>query len=154
MALMYLFRINGMRMTMLELDLNTANINKLIDDVGISIGQFVVLVGLKGFTSVVIKTAVGNPDLWNSPAPKGYIGGQARHSWKLKHASPDGSVPTSWSMTMPSPPKLVPMGYTPLYLTSSVPYMQKLEDGHSTQGSHMMKRTLAELEFEFNSIGN
>lgn len=138
---------------MIEMDLNAANIEILMDKINLSIGDFANLIALKSFTSLIYKTPVGNPTLWSSKPPKGYAGGQARFSWNIKHGEPDTSTPSSWSMSYPLPPTLKSKGLTPLYVTSSIPYMQRLEDGWSSQGSHMVKRTMSEIKYEINSIG-
>ena len=139
---------------MREMNLDQAGIDYVMNELSLSLGDFVKLISLKAWSSLVEKTPVGNPSLWTSKPPKGYVGGKARFSWNIKAKSPDKSIPQSWSMTMPVAPNFKNVGYDPVFVTSSVPYMKRLEeDGWSTQGSHMLKRTLSEIKFEFNSIG-
>jgi hypothetical protein len=137
---------------MREMDLTPQNIDKLMGEVELSLGDFANLVALDAFTSLVYKTPVGNPDLWDEkslPAPEGYVGGQARASWNIQHGRPDTSLPTTWSAALPVAPKLKSMGLEPVYVTSSVPYMTRLENGWSSQGSHMQERTVSELQMKY-----
>jgi hypothetical protein len=134
---------------MREMDLTPQNIDRLMGEVETSLGDFANLVALDAFTSLVYKTPAGNPDLWESPAPDGYVGGQARASWNIQHRKPDTSLPSTWGASLPVAPQLKSMGLEPVYVTSSVPYMGRLEDGHSKQGKHMQKRTVAELTFKY-----
>ena len=43
---------------------------------------------LELFGGVIKSTPVGNPDLWQSPAPPGYVGGRARGSWQTAVGTP------------------------------------------------------------------
>ncbi|MGB2063508.1 MAG: hypothetical protein ACPHUL_00035 [Marinomonas gallaica] len=84
------------------------------------------------FTQYVLTTPVGNPDLWKSPAPPGYVGGAARGSYVISErpteASPDGSTsPTR--VTMQKIPEVG--GSVTIY--STLPYMARLDDGYSKQ---------------------
>lgn len=137
----------------MEMDLNDFNIGRVIKNINLSIGDFANVIALKAFTSLVFKTPVGNPSLWSSKPPKGYAGGQARFSWNIKHKEPDTSLPKSWGGSMPAVPRLKSQGLEPVFVTSSIPYMQRLEEGWSTQGSHMVGRTMSEIRYEINSIG-
>tara|TARA_R100001143_G_scaffold61969_1_gene64049 strand:- start:18297 stop:18704 length:408 start_codon:yes stop_codon:yes gene_type:complete len=134
---------------MREMDLTPQNIDKLMGEVEASLGDFANLVALDAFTSLVYKTPVGNPDLWTTQAPDGYVGGQARASWNIQHGRPDTSLPTTWSAALPVAPQLKSMGLEPVYVTSSVPYMTRLENGWSSQGSYMQKRTVSELQMKY-----
>lgn len=88
------------------------------------------------FQQVVTMTAVGNPDLWKSPAPPGYVGGTARASW-LAAIVPDEAIGTSDLMVTPD---MVPRVGGTFTLYSNLPYMKRLEDGWSRQaGDGMVK---------------
>lgn len=86
---------------------------------------------------IVERTPVGNPELWASPAPPGYVGGRARGSWQYSIHTPSiedtnvidptGSVTNA---SIASDIKPIPAIH---YITSNLPYMQALENGHSTQ---------------------
>lgn len=115
-----------------------------------TVGQVQVLVGLQFWSGVTFKTPVGNPALWKTKIkPIGYVGGRAKHSWNVSYALPDMSLPVSWGAGKPKTPTVRPReDYTVMYVTSSIPYMKKLEDGHSAQGDHMIKRTLSEINLD------
>ena len=105
--------------------------------------------------SLVEKTPVGNPDLWQNPdnKPDGYVGGHARANWSHSigvqviqefdvvdatgNASIDrivGSVPVKAAGKVH-------------YIQNSLPYMQALEDGHSTQAPAGMV-AITQTEFQ------
>lgn len=139
---------------MIELDLDARGIAYVMNELKLSIGDFVRIISLKAWTSLIYKTPVGNPSLWKTAyPPTGYIGGQARFSWNLQEVKPNTSLPRSWNEGYPAQPSLNNKGFQAVYVTSSVPYMMALENGHSTQGMHMQKRTVSEIKYEFNSIG-
>ncbi len=139
--------------SMIKMELNQRSIDYVMDQMVLSLGDFVNIIALKTWTSLVYKTPVGNPYLWTNKAPKGYVGGKARFSWNIQAKSPDKSIPDTWSTSIPITPNFKNTGYDPVYVTSSIPYMNRLEKGWSSQGSHMQERTLSEITFEFNSIG-
>lgn len=133
----------------MELELTTANIKLIAKKLDLSIGDFVHTLGLKAFTSLVFKTPVGNPTLWKSKAPKGYVGGRAKFSWNMQYKRPNTKQPLNWSGGLPPTPSIkINTNYEPLFVTSPVPYMERLEKGWSTQGSHMIKRTVSEINLE------
>ena len=101
---------------------------------------------------LVMSTPVGNPDLWranNSPKKRkrgekgyvgqGYVGGRARANW-----IPTLSVPATAEVDRKDKTGaatialLAPvaadfrLGQT-IWLSSNIPYIQRLNDGHSTQ---------------------
>lgn len=104
-------------------------------------------------SSRIIKaTPVGNPDLWESPPPAGYIGGTLRNSW---HASrnavssegarePDADAGGTGSESSVAAGTMgLELGDT-FYLTNNMPYAQSVEDGWSSQAPQgMVKSTLA-----------
>lgn len=101
--------------------------------------------------SVVMKTPVGNPDLWKNPAPPGYVGGRLRANWFAGAGKPvirttedkdkDGgatvgnmsSIIDSWQDG-------------DLYITNSLPYALPVEYGHSHMQAPrgMVRITVAE----------
>lgn len=136
----------------MEYDLNKDTINMIADLIDTSVGEVVKLAGLKAWTSWVFKQPVGNPDLWETEyKPKGYVGGQSKFSINIQYGTPDTTLPTTLGAGLPSTPNIEARDdYKPLYVTSSIPYMEKLEKapGHSTQGFHMIKRTVGEVQLE------
>ena len=91
--------------------------------------------------SLVEKTPVGNPDLWQNPdnKPDGYVGGHARANWShsIGALNPqefkeiDATGGASIDRIAASVP--VKAAGKVHYIQNSLPYMQALEDGHSTQ---------------------
>ena len=104
--------------------------------------------------SLVEKTPVGNPDLWQNPdnKPEGYVGGHARANWshsigalvnqEFKEIDATGNA--SIDRIAASLP--INAGGQVHYIQNSLPYMQALEDGHSSQAPHGMV-ALTELQF-------
>ena len=135
----------------MAIELNASSIRMIAEKIDSSVGEVVKLIGIKAWTSLVFKTPVGNPSLWKSKPPKGYIGGQAKFSWNIQYKRPDTKTPVNWGGGIPNTPSIrVRNDYEALYVTSSIPYMEVLEKapGHSTQGHHMIKRTIGELNLE------
>ena len=105
--------------------------------------------------SLVEKTPVGNPDLWQNPdnKPEGYIGGHARANWSHSIGAQviqefdvvDATGGASIDRIISSVP--VKAAGEVHYIQNSLPYMQALEDGHSTQAPNGMV-ALTETEFQ------
>lgn len=104
-------------------------------------------------TSVALKTPVGDPDYWQSPPPPGYVGGRARGNWQYGLNEPNIfndspidrngiSVTAHISAAMPEQA----LGHMH-YITNSVPYGKRLEDGWSRQAPNGMV-TLTIMEFD------
>lgn len=104
--------------------------------------------------SVIEKSPVGNPDLWKSPAPPGYVGGRFRANWMFG----DGKIDTT---TTEEIDKAGTSTLTRLaaaigaskaggvtYISNSLPYAIPLEYGHSSQvPPHAMVRgTVTEFQ--------
>ncbi len=54
-------------------------------------------------TRVVLRSPVGDPDLWEGKAPKGYVGGRFRGNWQYGNFSGAG-VPTAHRSNCPRHP--------------------------------------------------
>ncbi len=110
--------------------------------------------------SLVEKTPVGNPDLWQNPdnKPEGYVGGHARANWShsigaLVNQEFKEIDDKDWNghnisrgrieAALDEIPKMAGKVH---YIQNSLPYMQALEDGHSSQAPHGMV-ALTELQF-------
>ena len=120
---------------------------------------------------IVLRTPVGNPDLWitnvagpDEPAdyrdyisergfPEGYAGGSARGNWQTSLGAPaSGEVDSTDKAGVKTLAKM--WGDTKLapgnvwYLTNNLPYINRLEfDGWSTQSAEGMVRiSLRELD--------
>ena len=106
------------------------NADKVVRKVVLDIGR-----------SLVEKTPVGNPDLWQNPdnKPDGYVGGHARANWShsigalvnQEFKEIDATGGASIDRIISSVP--VKAAGKVHYIQNSLPYMQALEDGHSTQ---------------------
>jgi len=111
--------------------------------------------------SLVERTPVGNPDLWQNPdnKPEGYVGGHARANWSHSVGAPvvqefDAVDEKDWEghnisrgrieAALDEIPKMAGKVH---YIQNSLPYMQALEDGHSTQAPNGMV-ALTETEFQ------
>lgn len=105
-------------------------------------------IGLAILTNVVLGTPVGNPTLWQFPesAPEGYVGGHARRNWRVAIRSPDESVVGAEGQgpgENQARAEAIQGGISiiarfnfedrQLYITNAVPYIGRLNDGHSTQ---------------------
>jgi len=104
--------------------------------------------------SLVEKTPVGNPDLWQNPdnKPDGYVGGHARANWShsigalvnQEFKEIDATGGASIDRIISSVP--IKAAGKVHYIQNSLPYMQALEDGHSSQAPNGMV-ALTETEF-------
>jgi len=119
---------------------NNAIVRKIVIDLG---------------TSLVLKTPVGNPTLWKNPegAPDGYAGGAARANWQYGNGEmPEGvldlidkggnsTINRIIGGVQASPAASIH------WVANNLPYMQRLEEGWSTQSPQgMLRLTVAEFE--------
>jgi hypothetical protein len=105
-------------------------------------------------TSLVFKSPVGDASYWKMPPPPGYVGGRFRANWQY------GVSEINFAVT----DKVDPAGAISLaaigavlrggeaagkvhFLTNSLPYGPRLEEGHSRQAPFGFRR-LTVLEFE------
>ena len=104
-------------------------------------------------TAVVLKSPVGDPSYWKWPAPPGYVGGRFRANWQYGLANFD---PSTTAAIDPGGQQTISVivgkvGAKPAgeihYLTNSLPYAKRLEDGWSRQAPNGMVQ-LTVLEFE------
>lgn len=104
--------------------------------------------------SIVMKTPVGDPDTWQSPAPAGYVGGRARGSWQYQKGTPAEGEPGGVDPGGGSSIGRIAAGVATgdaadvHYITSNVPYMRELEyEGKSKQAPEGMVRVTV-VEFQ------
>lgn len=122
------------------------NADKVIRKVIIDIG-----------TGVIMMTPVGNPDLWKSKPPSGYVGGMARANWQystglsgnftnVDAVDPTGAKTVS-SLTMGA---LLSSTGNIHWISNGLPYIERLENGAWSKQAPagMVKVTLA----RFNGI--
>lgn len=89
-------------------------------------------------TSLVFKSPVGDAAYWISAPPKGYVGGRFRANWQLgigaidyttsEKTDADGGATVGNLFAEVSKPESAAQMW---YLTNSLPYAQRLEDGWS-----------------------
>ncbi len=131
-----------------------ANLQKFAEKQKRDVNRLFVGVALRALENVVRRTPVGDPSLWQSPAPKGYLGGTARNSWHVTLGQPSSEevkngADKSGGGAMREGAAAInqaKLGDT-IYLNNTVPYIRRLEYGHSTQAPEGMVRvTLSEIE--------
>lgn len=101
---------------------------------------------------VVLRTPVGNPSLWKSKPPAGYVGGRLRANWNVgigginrAERGPDkGGIDTTRRNSRVI--ALAKEGQD-IYITNSLPYANRVEyEGWSRQApAGMLRITLAEF---------
>lgn len=129
---------------------------------------------LETFQKVVMKSPVGNPDLWVAKDPKtgeyvdyiglngmpeGYVGGRFRANWQVGYGAINTTTTEdtdkSGRSTVSRISGLVaaaPLWGMSIYMTNSLPYAVALEHGHSTQAPvGMVRTTLAEIVAHYGS---
>ena len=106
---------------------------------------------------IIERTPVGDPDLWASRAPAGYVGGRARSNWQLGINVPvsgelynakDKGFPNA-SATLAAITDRIPAdaGGKTYFISNNLPYAQRLEDGWSSQAPRGMVH-LAVIEWQ------
>lgn len=96
-------------------------------------------------SALVMKSPVGDADYWLNPAPPGYTGGRFRANWQYRLGAPDISThegidksggPTISGIVGKVDQKAAGKVH---YITNSLPYGKRLEEGHSKrQAPHGM----------------
>lgn len=88
---------------------------------------------------IVTRSPVGNPKLWKSPPPPGYVGGRFRGSHIVSIGAPVFAETTEID---PVGAETINRGkavlaglkpFTVVYIQTNLPYAERLEVGHSTQ---------------------
>lgn len=90
---------------------------------------------------LVEMSPVGNPDLWESPPPPGYVGGRFRGNWQVTTAEPaKGEIPdidpgggATMAKGVAVAQKIPDGAYPRVWITNNLPYVERLEDGWSRQ---------------------
>lgn len=127
--------------------------------VGVQVGLIQKKVVLDLFRRLVIKSPVGNPDLWQNPAsaPPGYVGGRFRANWQITIGEPaTGTVDSTQAdfgkaLSALSGQNNVLDGRRTtslvVWITNNVPYAQRLETGWSGQAPlGIVSVSIAELQ--------
>ena len=100
-------------------------------------------------TKVILSTPVGNPSLWKSDAPEGYIGGTLRNNWFASIDKPNTKGPlrtprggTGRGALAQVVAQSVDAPKNVYYLVNIMPYARVVEyEGHSSQAPAGMVRT-------------
>lgn len=122
---------------------------KLLAKAGKNAERVVRLASLKLLESIDLKSPVGDPNTWASPAPDGYTGGQFRANWNYSVGSPNFTItPSKDPSGGESIRKAQGVKYTmgdKIYITNSLPYAYRLEyEGWSNQAPQGMVRISAQ----------
>ena len=94
---------------------------------------------LSMLNELVLRSPVGNPDLWKHPPPPGYVGGRFRANWQVsvdKPAEGDRDVVDRTGAVSIAAGQAVLAGVVcgpPVFIVNNLPYALPLEFGHSTQ---------------------
>lgn len=105
-------------------------------------------------TAIVQRTPVGDPDTWARAAPLGYVGGRARGSWQYGFNAPNEADPGTIDGTGQASINRLRAGvesnpaFGVHYVTSTIPYMRRLEyEAWSAQAPEgMVRLTVAEFQ--------
>ena len=131
----------------------TSDIEKFVKKTGANADKVVRNVVLDIGKSLVMKTPVGDPKYWKSKPPKGYVGGHARGNWQHSVGSrvteEIDCIDKSGQKSIDRIQQSIPQSAAGLvhYVQNSVPYIKRLEEGHSRQAPHGMV-ALTEIEFK------
>lgn len=131
------------------------DINNFVKKCGSNADQVVRKTVLDIGKSLVEKTPVGNPDLWENPnaAPKGYAGGHARANWSYSEGALNtqefDGIDSTGSVSNSRIASSIPVHAAGKihFIQNSVPYIMPLEDGHSKQSPAGMV-ALTQVEFQ------
>jgi hypothetical protein len=114
------------------------NIRAFVEKAKAAPAQVVRKATLDLLTAIVLRSPVGNPDLWAHKPPPGYVGGRFRANWNVSLSAPDASTTDA---TDKSGDATIHRGLSVLvradgqqdiYITNSLPYAVALEYGHSS----------------------
>lgn len=104
-------------------------------------------------TALVMRSPVGQPSLWRSPAPPGYVGGRFRANWQHGYNKlPSGDLPDIDKTGAVSLARIRSgVSQSPAagihFLTNNLPYAQRIEDGwsHTQAPQGVVQLTLIEF---------
>jgi len=103
--------------------------------------------------SLVEKTPVGDAEYWAHPAPPGYVGGHARANWShsvgTQVIKEFDAIDKTGDVSNARIAASVPQNAAGKvhFIQNSVPYIERLEDGHSRQAPNGMVE-LTRIEFQ------
>jgi hypothetical protein len=105
-------------------------------------------------TATVLRTPVGNPTLWKSKPPKGYVGGRLRANWNVSLVTPDttttDAIDKSGAGTIERGASVASTadGVKDIFIMNSQPYAIPIEYGHSAvqAPAGMVRVSVAEFQ--------
>jgi hypothetical protein len=115
----------------------TLALSQFVDKAKAAPAQVVRKATIDLFSAVVMRTPVGNPTLWKSKPPPGYVGGRLRANWIVSLDRPDTSTTDAIDKTGDA---TIAQGITvitradgeqDIYMTNNLPYAIPIEYGHS-----------------------
>ena len=129
------------------------DLKKICDRAGDKAELVVRRAALELYGQMIERSPVGNPDLWKSPAPSGYVGGRFKNNWQVGIGSIDTrtnrGVDDSGSGAITSGNAAL-KAWTPgktIFLSNSMPYAYRLETGWSKQApTGIVKLTVQNFE--------
>lgn len=104
---------------------------------------------------LVYRTPVGDPSYWQSPPPPGYVGGRARGNWQYALDAPnldgDNAIDPLGASTLDGIIAEIPTdsaaGHVH-YITNTLPYIKRLEEGYSRQAPPQGIVALTVMEYK------
>ena len=135
-------------------DTFSLDIAKFCEKAGANVEQVVQKVGADILRSVVERSPVGNPRLWKSKPPAGYVGGRLRANWNVSFNTPSTVTTTatdkSGGQTNARGLAILSgwKGQAEIYVMNSLPYVRPIEyTGHSSQApAGMVRVTVADFQ--------
>lgn len=132
----------------------SADLSRLVANAGGNLRAVVAKTVLDIGEAVVMQTPVGDPTTWKREAPPGYVGGRARGSWQYGFNAPPATDPGTIDGTGGASLSRVQVGIAANqapgvhYITSTVPYMRRLEyEAWSAQAPDgMVRKTILEFQ--------
>lgn len=122
--------------------------------------QFMRLMGLELLRGVVLASPVGNPAIWQSPAPAGYVGGSFRGAWVVTLERPSEVIlnrpDESGSHTIARGSKTIGRVRfaSSIWLSNNLPYAARIEDGwsHRQAPQGVVRINLARISSRFRRV--
>lgn len=108
-------------------------------------------VAIKLFSSIIRDSPVGDPDLWKSKPPVGYVGGRFRANWNCTIGAADTSTTESTDFAAAIPAVIQVCEASDRkdvnWLANSLPYAERLEKGWSRQApAGMVRRNVTRIK--------
>jgi hypothetical protein len=120
--------------------------DKSAENLSVATRKVIIEIGAR----IIERTPVGDPDLWQSSPPPGYVGGRARGSWQYGFNVPSsgsGTIDPDGSSTLGKITSDINPKPAIHYITSNLSYMPALENGWSKQAPRGMVG-LVSVEFQ------